>query len=418
MRALRRLVMLEPEEGPLLGWATAYFFLLLLSFYLLRPLREAMGIARGADKLPWLMTGTMLAMLLSNPIYAALVSRWPRRTFLPATCRFFALNMLLLALLFKVLPGHGGTTLGYVFYIWVSVFNLFVVAGFWGLMADVFAEGQGRRLFGFISVGGTLGAMAGAALTDALSRRVPPAVFFLVAAVALEGATRCMLALLAKGALDRPGSREPGPKPLEGLRLIWKSSYLQNLVAYMLLFTITSTLLYLKQGEIVAKSFATQAARTSAFARIDIWTNALTLTTQLFLTSRVVTRFGVAPVLVMLPLLTLLGFGALWIWPLFGTLAAVMVLRRGLHYALDRPARELLYIPLGPEEKYKSKAFIDTFIFRAGDVMGVWLPTLLASVAVALAPIALALSGTWIGCSLWLGRLRSRMGACDGTSAS
>lgn len=415
MRALRRLVMLEPEEGPLLGWATAYFFLLLLSFYLLRPLREAMGIARGADKLPLLMTGTLLAMLLANPVYAALVSRWPRRTFLPATCRFFAANMLLLALLFRVLPGHGGTALGYVFYIWVSVFNLFVVAGFWGLMADVFVEDQGRRLFGFISVGGTLGAMAGAALTDALSRRVPPAVFFLVAAVALEGATRCMLALLARGRLDRPGSREPGPKPLEGLRLIVKSAYLQNLVAYMLLFTITSTLLYLKQGEIVAKAFTTQAARTSAFARIDIWTNALTLTTQIFLTSRVVTRFGVAPVLVMLPLLTLLGFGALWIWPLFGTLAVVMVLRRGLHYALDRPARELLYIPLGAEEKYKSKAFIDTFIFRTGDVMGVWLPTLLSTVAVALAPISLVLSGGWIGCSLWLGRLRSKLKPCDGT---
>jgi AAA family ATP:ADP antiporter len=299
----------------------------------------------------------------------------------------------------------------------VSVFNLFVVAAFWGLMADVFAEDQGRRLFGFISVGGTLGAVAGAALTEALSRHVPPAAFFLVAALALEGATRCMLALLARGPLDRPGSREPGPRPLEGLRLIAKSAYLQNLVGYMLLFTITSTLLYLKQGEIVAKAFPTQAARTGAFARIDILTNALTLTTQLFLTSRVVTRFGVAPVLVMLPLLTLLGFGALWVWPLFGTLAAVMVLRRGLHYALDRPARELLYIPLGPEEKYKSKAFIDTFVFRAGDVMGVWLPTLLASAAVALAPIALALSGTWIGCSLWLGRLRSKLHGCDGPSA-
>ncbi|HJV21926.1 MAG TPA: Npt1/Npt2 family nucleotide transporter [Holophagaceae bacterium] len=417
MRALRRLVMLEPDEGPLLAWATAYFFLLLLSYYLLRPLREAMGIAQGADKLPWLMTGTMLAMLLVNPAYAAMVSRWPRRRFLPATCRFFALNMLLLAALFRLLPGHGGAALGYTFYIWVSVFNLFVVAGFWGLMADVFNEDQARRLFGFIAVGGTLGAMAGSQLTDWLSHRVPPAAYFLLAALALEGATRCMLTVAARGRLDRAGSGEPGPKPLEGLRLIAKSTYLQNLTIYMLLFTITTTLFYLKQGQIVAKAFPTQAARTSAFARIDLYTNLLTLLTQLFLTSRVISRFGVAVVLVILPALTLVSFGALWAWPTFATLATIMVVRRGLHYALSRPAREMLYIPLGPEEKYKSKAFIDTFIFRAGDFMGVWLPTLLAAVAVAAAPISLALSGAWIGCSLWLGRLRARLKPCEGPSA-
>lgn len=406
MRALRRLVLLEPEEGPLLGWATAYFSLLLLSFYLLRPLREAMGIARGADKLPWLMTGTLLAMLLANPAYAALVSRWPRRRFLPATCRFFMANMILLALGFQFLPGHGGTLLGYAFYIWVSVFNLFVVAGFWGLMADVFSEGQGRRLFGFISVGGTLGAVGGAALTEFLSHRVPPAGFFVLAALALELATRCMGRVLARGGLDRAGSREPGPRPLEGLRLILRSPYLQSLVAYMLLFTITSTLLYLKQGEIVARAFPTQAARTSAFARIDVLTNALTLATQLFVTSRLITRLGVAPVLLVLPILTLGGFGALWAWPVYGVLATVMVLRRGLHYAIDRPARELLYIPLGPEEKYKSKAFIDTFVFRAGDAVGVWMPTLLGGATSLAGPLALGCSGLWIAVGGVIGRLR------------
>jgi AAA family ATP:ADP antiporter len=409
MRALRRLVLLEPDEGPLLGWATAYFFLLLLSFYLLRPLREAMGIARGADKLPWLMTGTLLAMLLANPLYAAMVSRWPRRRFLPATCRFFMANMLLLALGFRFLPGHGGTALGYGFYIWVSVFNLFVVAGFWGLMSDVFTEDQGRRLFGFVSVGGTLGAVGGAALTDLLSHRVPPAGFFLLAALALELATRCMGQVLVRGELAREASREPGPKPLEGLRLIARSPYLQSLVAYMLLFTITSTLLYLKQGEIVAKAFPTQAARTSAFARIDVLTNALTLATQLFVTSRLITRLGVAPVLLVLPLLTFAGMGALWIWPAYAVLATVMVLRRGLHYAIDRPARELLYIPLGPEEKYKSKAFIDTFVFRTGDFIGVWLPSLLGAAGALLGPLALGLSAVWVACGAGLGRLRGRL---------
>lgn len=416
-RLLRRLVLLEEGEAPALLWSSLYFFLLLFGFYLLRPVREAIGIARGADKLPWLMTGTLLAMALANPAFAALVSRLPRRRFIPMAYRFFALNMLGFFLAFRYLPHQGGPALGYAFYIWLSVFNLFVVSVFWGLMSDVWSEPQGKRLFGFIATGGTVGAIAGAALTGALTKglvlggltlKVAPLSLLLVSVLTLEGAVQCMKRLAGIFQLGDTahGDREPGPGPLEGLRLVATSRYLQLICAYMLLFTITSTFLYLEQGAIVERAFAGTAARTAAFARIDVWVNGLTLVAQVFLTGRILTGLGIPVVLSILPVLSLAGFGALWLWPTFGVMALFQVLRRGLHYAVDRPAREILYIPLGAEERYKAKPFIDTFVYRGGDLLGVWAPTLLATLAIPLGAAAVSASALWGGTAYALGRLR------------
>ncbi len=414
-RLLRRLVLLEEGEAPALLWSAAYFFLLLFGFYLLRPVREAIGIARGADKLPWLMTGTLLAMALANPAFSALVSRLPRRRFIPYAYRFFALNMLAFFLAFRFLPHRGGPVLGYAFYIWLSVFNLFVVSVFWGLMSDVWTEGQGKRLFGFIATGGTLGAIAGAALTGLLTKgfllgslrlKVDPLSLLLLSMLTVELAVQCVRRLAAIFQLGdvAHGPREPGPGALEGLRLIATSRYLQLICAYILLFTITSTFLYLWQGQIVEAAFRSTAERTAAFARIDLWVNVLTLGTQVFLTGRIISWVGIPGVLALLPLLTLGGFGALWLWPTFAMMALFQVLRRGLHYAVDRPARELLYIPLGPEERYKAKPFVDTFVYRSGDLLGAWAPAAFAALAMPLGLAAVGCSGLWIGASLALGR--------------
>lgn len=413
---LQGLVLLRRGEGRALLFAAAYFFFLLLSLYLLRPVREAMGIARGADWLPWLMTTTLVVMLVVNPVYAALVSRLPRRRFIPGVAHFFAANLLVFAALFQALPEHGGSLLGYAFYVWLSVFNLFVVSVFWSLMADVFTEDQGKRLFGMISMGGTLGAVVGAAVTEVASSgswgfKLPPAGLMLLAVLGLELAVFFMLRLARHFRLstdEAQRSREPGPDFKAGLRAIVGSRYLQLICAYMLLFTIASTFLYLMQGDIVAKSFTSPAERTAAFAKLDFWTNVLTLTVQLLLTSRLLRGIGVSGVLLVLPLLTMLGFGALALWPSFLVLALVQVLRRGIHYAVDRPAREILYIPLGPEERYKSKAFIDTFVFRGGDFLGVWAPTVFAALLVPVSLAALGCAAGWVAIAGWLGRLVNR----------
>ncbi|MBI1754326.1 MAG: MFS transporter [Acidobacteria bacterium] len=419
-RLLRRLVLLEEGEAPGLLWSTLYFFLLFFGYYLVRPVREAIGIARGADKLPWLMTGTLLVMVLANPAFATLVSKLPRRRFIPLAYRFFAVNMLAFFLAFRFLPHHGGAALGYGFYIWLSVFNLFVVSVFWGFMSDVWSEGQGKRLFGFIATGGTLGAIAGAALTGVLTKgfalgamkvKVDPLSLLLVSALTLEAAVFCVKRLMVVFHVgeEAHGAKEPGPGPLEGLRLIATSRYLQLICLYILLYTITSTFLYLQQGSIVERTFAGTAARTAAFARIDLWVNVLTLVTQVLLTGRLITALGIPAVLSILPVLTLAGFGALWAWSTFGVMALFQVLRRGLHYALDRPAREILYIPLGPEERYKAKPFIDTFIYRGGDMMGVWAPTALVALAIPVGLASVGCSGLWWASSLALGR-RVRLG--------
>lgn len=419
---LQRLVLLRPGEAAPLLWAAAYFFFLLMSLYLLRPVREAMGIAQGADKLPWLMTTTMVVMLVAHPLYAALVSRLPRKRFIPAVSHFFAANLLLFAVLFALLPEHGGTLLGYVFYVWLSVFNLFVVSVFWSLMADVFTEDQGKRLFAMISMGGTLGAVVGAAVTEALTRgplgfHLEPTGLNIIAALSLEVAVVCMLQLARRFRLSETGerNREPGPDFRAGFKAIMGSRYLQTICMYMLLFAITSTFLYLMQGDIVAKSFGTRAERTAAFAKIDVAVNVLTLLLQLLVTSRLLRWIGVSGVLLVLPLLTLAGMGALVVLPTYAVLAAVQILRRGVHYAVDRPAREILYIPLGPEEKYKSKAFIDTFVFRSGDFLGVWAPSFFAALAVPVSVAALGSTGVWVGIAAWLGRL---VGRRAGTSES
>ena len=190
--------MVQPGEGRALLLAGGYFFFLLLSLYLLRPVREAMGIARGADKLPWLMTGTMIAMLIVYPLHAAIVSKFPRRRFIPWISHFFASHLLIFFLLFRFLPDHGGAALGYAFYIWLSVFNLFVVSVFWGFMADVFNVDQGKRLFGVISIGGTLGAVVGAAATESLTTgtlglKLEPSSLLILTLITLELAVACML---------------------------------------------------------------------------------------------------------------------------------------------------------------------------------------------------------------------------------
>jgi ATP:ADP antiporter, AAA family len=416
---LQRVLKIRRGEGKVLVLAAGYFFFLMMGYYLLRPLREAMGIAKGADNLPWLMTATLAVMFLANPAFSALVSRLPRRRFIPLTYRFFAVNLLVFFVLFKLLPAHGGTALGYVFFVWLSVYNLFVVSIFWAFMADVFNEEQGKRLFAMISSGGSIGAIAGASLTETISRgslfglskHAAPSVLILAAVVLLEAAVQCASALARQFNLsDRAGgSREPGPGIFEGLQLIVRSRFLGLICVYMLLFTLMSTLLYLAQGAIVSHAFADQAARTAAFARIDFWSNVLTLVTQLLLTERLIRVFGLRPMLALLPMVSILGFGALWIWPSFAALAVFQVLRRGMHYAVDRPVREILYISLGPGEKYKSKPFIDTFVYRGGDLLGAWAPSLLAMLTLPLGAVAVGLSSVWLYGAVKLGAAHERM---------
>lgn len=394
-------------------WAFAYFFFLLCSYYVLRPVRDAMGIAAGVESLHWAFTGTFLAMLAAVPLYGAAVARLPRRRLLPAVYGFFILNLVLFAALLETRLAPAAVARS--FFIWLSVFNLFVVSVFWSFMADLFSNAQARRLFGFIAAGGTAGALLGPSLTALLAGTVPVGGLLLIAAALLATAMVCMGALLRE-AHDARVSGETaagtGGGVWAGLGELLRSRYLLGIAAYVWLYTTVGTFLYFEQAHIVAGAVAGTAAQTRLFALMDLGVNLLALLGQLLLTHRLIAALGLPATLAAIPGALLLGFAALAAAPVLAVLVAVQVLRRAGNYALAKPAREVLFTVVSREERYKAKSVIDTLVYRGGDALSAWLFAGLTSLGLglgAMALLALPLTGLWLLSGLWIGRRQERL---------
>ena len=421
-RLLKRLIDVRPAEMRALAWSWLYIFCVLSAYYILRPIRDDMGVAGGVENLPWLFTGTLLGMIVVNPPFAALVAKLPRVRFIAISYRFFVVNLLIFILCFNVATAEQYIWVGRVFFIWTSIFNLFVVSVFWALMVDVFDSGQGKRLFGFIAAGATLGGIAGSSITASLAKDVPATYLLSGSAVLLEAAVFSVRRLsgLSDALRERPraeSERTPiGGGVFAGLTHAFKSPYLINLSVYMLLFSVTSTLLYFQQLEIARQSFADRGARTAFFARIDLWVNILTLIAQLSLTARILRAIGVALTLAILPVLSSLGFGALATAPTIAVVVVYQVLRRAGNFAFARPAREVLFTVVLREDKYKAKSFIDTVIYRTGDQVGAWSFAALGFLGLALTGIsmvAVPISIAWLMNALWLGRKQERLARAE-----
>ncbi len=377
-----------------------------------------MGVAGGTRNLPWLYTGTLLATLALHPPFAALVARLPRRTFITISNRFFVANILGFFALFELLPPTSLVWAGRAFFVWTSVFNLFVVSVFWAFMVDVFRTEQAKRLFGFIGVGGTLGGIVGASVTAVLAEPLGPTRLFLVSAVMLEVAVQCVRRLNAnRAAAESSGPNRSeaeqviGGRTLAGITHVIKSPYLLAICAYMLLFTIGSTVLYFQQARIAEQSFADRATQTAFFARIDLAVSLLTLLTQLFLTGRLIKVLGVGVTLALMPALSVIGFLTLGTAPVLAVFVIFQVLRRAGEYAVARPSREMLYTVLCREDKYKAKHFIDTFIYRGGDQVGAWSMALMTTLGLGLAGpanVAAPLAALWLAISIFLGRQQTQ----------
>lgn len=401
---LQRLVDIEPGEQKAMLWALFYFFVLLCSYYILRPMRDEMGVAGGVENLQWLFTGTFIAMLAMVPLFGWITSRYSRATFLPMVYGFFIINLLIFYLLFS--SDVADVWVARIFFIWVSVFNLFVVSVFWSFMTDIFSNRQARRLFGFIAAGGTAGALVGPALTAALVRPLGPENLMLVSAVLLGCAMFCIRQLIRwRSAHDDTNSttitstsNPLGGSVLAGIRLVFQSPYLLGIALLMLLFTTLATFLYFQQAQIIRDAFTDPSERTAVFASIDFAVNLLTVLIQLFFTGRLVRWLGLPWTLALVPLLLALGFMALAVAPVLTVLAVVQIIRRAGNYAIMRPSREMLYVVLGREEKYKAKNFIDTTVYRGGDAISAWIYTGLRSLGLGLsgiAWIAVPLAGLW-----------------------
>jgi len=417
-RLLRRLAAVRPEEVAAVGWSWLYIFAVLSSYYIMRPIRDQMGVAGGVNNLQWLFMGTLGAMLLLNSPFGFLVKMLPRTRFISITYRFFAGVILLFAMVLHWADQAQTVWVGRIFFIWISVFNLFVVSIFWALIVDIFNSEDGKRLFGFIAAGATIGAIVGSGLTASLARYVPTSFLLIGSVMLLE------VAVFSVGRLSRQSVKlrtrpavEAAETPIGGNALAgfthpFQSAYLFNVSLFLLLFAITSTFLYFQQAGIVSRSFHDRGAQTAFFASVDLAVNVLTLFVQLFLTGRIVRAAGVGPTLAFLPALTIVGFGALAVVPTLASLVAFQVLRRSGDYAVARPTREVLYTVVAREDRYKAKSFIDTVVYRGGDQVGAWSFTFLTWLGFGTIGIAIAagvLSVAWLANALWLGRRQDAM---------
>ena len=424
---MRQTMAVNPHELRALCWAFSYFFALLCSYYIIRPMRDEMGIAGGVEHLQWMFSGTFLAMLAVVPVFGWVTRRWVTRQFLPRMYYFFIANILFFYVLFQSNLTHAYVARA--FFIWVSVFNLFIVSIFWSFMADTFSNEQAKRLYGVIAAGGTAGALAGPLLAATLVVHMGPVNLLPVSAALLAWTVVCIHRLIAWkhatvavnpaagaapgiAATDRTAENAMGGNIFAGVGLVLRSSYLAGICLLILLFSSLATFLYFQQAQIVRDSFDDPATRTAVFAAMDFSVNAITLLIQVFLTGRIIRRIGMGWTLASIPLLLMIGFLTLGVAPVLAVIVVVQVLRRAGNYAVMRPAREMLYVVVSREEKYKAKNFIDTVVYRGGDAVSAWVYAGLQGAGLAASRIALLavpLAGIWALISFKLGRRQERM---------
>ncbi|MGJ7550691.1 NTP/NDP exchange transporter [Pseudomonas alloputida] len=406
----RRLV--QPGEGPAVVAGLLLFYLLFTGYFMLRPVRETMGVAGGVDNLQWLFTGTFIATLASLPLFGWLASKVRRRHILPWTYGFFASNLVLFAALFAVNPDDLWNARA--FYIWLSVFNLLSISLAWSVLTDLFSTEQGKRLFGLLATGASLGGLSGPILGTLLVAPLGHAGLVLLAGLLLMGSVLACVWLQhwrdrnpLPAANEQPTSRPLGGNPFAGATAVLRSPYLLAIALFVMLLASVSTFLYFEQARIVSETFTDRTRQTQVFGLIDTVVQALAILTQVFLTGRLARRMGVGVLLVAVPLVMAAGFLWLALAPVFAVFVVVMVVRRAGEYALVRPGREMLFTVLPAEDKYKAKNFIDTVVYRGGDALSGWLKRGLDAMAehpqLAMT-IGIILALGWSATGLWLGR--------------
>ena len=399
------------EVGPALV-AGLFFFCVLTALMVIRPAREALGMQRGIEALRWLFMGTVLVTLLVNPVFGWLVSRFRRLVFVNATYLFFAFGLVAFYLLLVLTPESVGQRTGQVFYVWFSVFNLFTTMLFWALMADRFTLEQSKRLFGAIAVGGTLGAIFGPWLAGQLAEPLGTPALLLVAAgflVLALGAAWWVTRLrpdVSQSGLAREEHALIGGSAWQGLQSVARSPYLLAICGYVLILAVMATFLYFTRLQMVAALGTDVDMRTTIFARIDLITQVTTLVLQAIVTGHLMKRLGVSVTLALLPITAALGFLGLAI---VGSLAALIAFEaafRAVQRGIMRPSRETLFTVVPRADRYKAKAFIDTFVYRTGDAVGAQTEGLLGRLGMgltALATVALPLAAAWMALGIWLG---------------
>ncbi len=396
--------------------ATAYGFFIMFSYYILRAVRDEISSAdRGNLQILW--TVVFFVMLVAVPAYSWLASKFSRGVFVPLANRFFIACLVTFWLCLMFLPLEARPWIDRVFYVWTSVFALFVVTVFWGFMSDCFDNNQGKRLFSFIAVGSSLGGMAGSATTAGLAESLPAFSLLLLACVPLEIASSCARRLHRRfntGSVSTPGEsdRAIGGNAWSGMQAVFASRYLMGIAAFIALMTFVSTMLYFQQASLVAEAFANRGERTVFYAKVDFIVSTLTIVFQVYLTARIIKWLGVGVTLAIVPAVMAAGFMTLGLYPTLTVLVVVQVIYRAGRYGLTKPAREILWTVLGREAKYKSKPFLDAAVYRGGDLLSGWIYTGLAAIGLSIGAIALTaapVAGIWALLAIRLGAKQERL---------
>jgi AAA family ATP:ADP antiporter len=412
---LPKLIDIKREELPAFLWSFAYFFFLLCGYYVLRPVRDEMGIQGGLKNLPWLFTGTFVGMLLVTPLFGWISSRWPRRKFLPAVYLFFIANLLFFYFAMQS-EALDKTAVAAGFFIWLSVFNYFVVSVFWSFMTDIYDSVTAKRLFGAIAAGGSIGAMTGPIITAALVKQVGIPNLLLISAALLGVAIVCIVGLgrwakARQAERDLPSGETPeqamGGGILDGIKLAFASPYLMTICGYIFMLQGIGTYFYLEQVRVMSENIASSADRTQLFAQLDLAVNTITLITQVFITSALLRRAGLVFCLILLPILAVFTLGVTGLLPTLAVISVSTVIRRACEFAVGKPAREILFTVVSRQERYKAKNVIDTVVSRGSDVVSTWGHAGLRGLGMNASQMAFAaipLCFLMIGAGIYLGR--------------
>jgi len=401
-----RIVRVEKGEWQRLMLAFAYFFFLLGGYFMLRPVRGTVA-AYNSGVLHWLYTATFVAMLALVPLFGFLVSRFRRGQFIAAIYLFFLGNLVLFMLGFR----EESTPLWIqrAFYVWLSVFNLFVVSIFWSFMTDIFRPGQAQRLFGFIMAGGSLGAIIGPRVTAGMVSQTGT---FGVMAASLVCLSLATVAAIILGRYQRSSTHSRpeviGGNVWEGAIRVFRSEYLLYACLLMLLHNLTSTFLYNGLAVLVDERIAGFEQRTVFFGYVDHVVQIISFILQFFITSRLVGALGMPRTLTIIPLLLAGGFMILGSALGLVLFAAVQVAQRSLNYGVLGPAKEMLFTVVDRETRYKSKNFIDTAVYRGSDVTASWIFKGFTAAGLSVAQIAwiyVPVMGLWAWAAWRLGTI-------------
>jgi len=410
------------KEGAAFVWSFLYFFSLLTAYFILRPIRDAMGIAGGTGSLAYLFSYTFFVMIAVMPIYGALVARFPRQKLIPYIYSFFIINLVLFWYFFE--NNIAMEVVAKVFFVWLSVFNVFVVSIFWSFMVDIFKAGDSKKLLGLIASGGTIGSIVGPLMVTFLIDTLGTEKLLLMSAVILIFSIFCVLKLvslrkdnLSSTALtqeDVEGEKAIGGSVLAGLTEILKSRYLMGISTLVFLLSLTATFAYFQQGTLIYDGYADTDERVKVFAMIERYVSIGALIFQVFISGPVISKYGVKVGIIVLPIVTIIGFALLAFSPTIGVFIIFQTMRRASEYGMFVPSRENLFSRVSREQKYKAKNFIDTAVFRGGDVVNGWIYAgLNAALGLSIAAIALIgvpLAAIW-GILAWrLGKAHEEKG--------